>query len=180
MKAIRLIVAIAALGWIGFQVWNFYSVEQHNEMAAENNRVVDVLQPIVETRDGLVDDIIAIFDENDGSIKEDTRIMMFSLMEGMLKRKADDIGERLDMLAANNDDAAFQGLVAAGHDLLAVYKESSSKYDEIIKLVVADPANRDMHIDRINELLSEANAMQDTAIDDFEAVRAGFEAERAR
>lgn len=180
MKAIRLIIAIGVLAFIGYRAYDFYMVEQNNEMVQENDSVVDTLTDVVETRDYIVTKVIEIFNDGDGSVKEETRIMMFGLMDGMLADKVGDMRERLTVMAANNDNPSFDMLVDAGHAFLDSYEETSGHYDQIIALVVADPANRADHVDQINELLTEAEAKQDAAADAFELVRVSFEAERKR
>lgn len=143
MKFVKLLLPLAALFWIGVKLVNYYEVEDHNEVIAESNQLIDIANRMITVPEGLEASMTIALDPENAAMKAETRLFFLENEEGRLAKAADAIEQDLDAYVfLKGDPVKAQAFRVAVSKMLDVYRDQSPKYDAIVARILANPADQ--------------------------------------
>lgn len=175
VKFVKLLLPLAALFWIGVKLVNYYEVEDHNEVIAESNQVIDIANRMIGVPEGLEATIAITLAPKNAALKAETRLFFLENEEGRLAKAADAIQQDLEAYVfMEGDPVKAQAFRVAVSKMIDVFRDQSPKYDAIVASIKANPADQQALREQVDAALYLLAVEREAAVEAVTAAQYAF------
>lgn len=171
MRALKLILPLIVLGFIGYQLYDYYDTSQQNEITELNNQVVDELVILQDFVTGIEGEIQKILDP-EVELKP-ANYMLLEMVKGIWVNKFAGTRRNLDAIALPDTPEA-DALRAEGHAMIDAFEATMPEYDALIEMIVAQDRDFEELREYVTYTILTLQLEQAPAIEAFNAAQEAY------